>query len=115
MWADNACIHAYTHAYIYMQVMQSSAGWVPVFADSSQKLACMSIAFLLKSNHEVLLMCMCVCVCVFVVVAVVVFVFVFLFVHYVMCGFVHTCVENLLESWRACEFPLCLRATMRLD
>merc|ERR1711865_445824 len=32
------------------EVMQSSDGWVPVFADQEQRLCCMSIGFLLKSR-----------------------------------------------------------------
>ena len=32
--------------------MQSSDGWVPVYADASQRLSVMSIAFLLKSTEE---------------------------------------------------------------
>jgi len=34
------------------EVMQSSQGWVPVYADASQNLAVLSIAFLLKSTED---------------------------------------------------------------
>jgi len=34
------------------QVLQGSAGWVPVFVDAEQRLCCMSIGFLLKSDRE---------------------------------------------------------------
>ncbi len=37
---------------ILFQVMQSSDGWVPVYADATQRLAVMSIAFLLKNTEE---------------------------------------------------------------
>ncbi|KAJ1726450.1 cytosolic Fe-S cluster assembly factor cfd1, partial [Coemansia biformis] len=33
------------------QIHQASAGWVPVFADSSKRLACMSIGFLLPNKN----------------------------------------------------------------
>ncbi|KAJ2615863.1 cytosolic Fe-S cluster assembly factor cfd1 [Coemansia sp. RSA 1365] len=34
------------------QIHQASAGWVPVFADSTKRLACMSIGFLLPSKDS---------------------------------------------------------------
>ena len=34
------------------QVHQSSKGWVPVYADDKQKLACMSIGFLLSNKND---------------------------------------------------------------
>jgi len=34
------------------EVMQSSQGWVPVYADASQNLAVLSLAFLLKSSED---------------------------------------------------------------
>ncbi|KAJ3300925.1 Nucleotide-binding protein 2 [Blyttiomyces sp. JEL0837] len=34
------------------QVRQGSSGWVPVYADETQKLSCMSIGFLLKNQDD---------------------------------------------------------------